>query len=150
MAKKRRYKLLDVVRRWYMFLGLITCLIGTIVAGLMIYNSGGETFGLVMGLVYFVGSIITGITLAAIGEGIELAMDLEDNTRQTHELSLTLRQQLADLNGHGNELRDTTKQCQAWLARIGRSTAPKASSETPPRPDTTSHAPQVIDMRSGQ
>ncbi len=120
MAKKRRYKLLDVVRRWYMALGLLACLIGALAAGLMLYNSGGETFAILLGCVYFVGAMVTGISLAAIGEGIELAMDLEDHARQTSENTRLLRTQLVNIEASSADIRESSKQCQAWLARIGK------------------------------
>lgn len=119
MAKRRRYKLLNFVRRWYIFLGLLTCLGGTIFAGLMVISSKGNPFAILIGCGYFVGSIATGISLAAIGECIELAMDLEDSARQTQEVSLVMREKLSEISEQGDELCETAKQCQAWLAKIG-------------------------------
>lgn len=129
MAKQRRYRALDIIRRVYWTVGMMTCLLGTVILLFVLWQSLGNGLAMMMVAGYWVGAMVSGITLLAFAEIIELAMDTEDNTRQAAAIASQVRLQLSNIEGRAvsssedlEAIKDSSKQCQAWLARIGKST----------------------------
>jgi hypothetical protein len=91
MAKRRKYKALAATASYYWFCGVLTILAGLFFVGIFVMAGINADDGPAMAMqfgyasIVFIVTVFSAISQIAIGESIELAMDVEGHLRESCE-----------------------------------------------------------------